>query len=124
MQNDKYTEYDLKTGAILRVASCSKATLPPMGKGEGRILKAANLKTDRVVNGEIVPRHKFEVTTSRTANDITLSNVPTGTLITTQYEQFTMDDTGVFELALDQPVSISVTLSHPHYVKEVYELEA
>ena len=95
-----------------------------MGKGEGRILKAANLKTDRVVNGEIVPRHKFEVTTSRTANDITLSNVPTGTLITTQYEQFTMDDTGVFELALDQPVSISVTLSHPHYVKEVYELEA
>lgn len=124
MPKDNYTEYDLASGVILRIASCSNANLPPVVEGEGRILQDANPKTDRVVNGEIVSREKFDVSASRTGNDITLSNVPDGTLITTPYEQFTMDDSSLFELTLDQPVSITITLSHPHYVKEAFELEA
>jgi len=92
--------------------------------GEGRLMEASDPKTQIVVNGEIVPKHTFAVSAVRNGNDITLSNLPEGTIITVENEQFVMDDSGVFELDLDQPVAITFTLTHDLYQKKVINVES
>lgn len=124
MPNVNYTEYDLATGKILRFASSSSLKLPPLAPGEGRLMKVSNPKTQIVVNGEIVPKHTFSVNAVRNGNDITLSNVPEGTIITVENEQFIMDDTGAFELDLDQPIEVTFTLAHDLYEKKVIHVES
>ncbi len=124
MPNVNYTEYDLATGRILRFASSSSSRLPAVAPGEGRLMKVSDPKKHIVVNGEIVPRHTFSVDVARNGNDITLSNLPEGTIITVENEQFVMDDSGVFELDLDQPVAITFTLTHDLYQKKVINVES
>lgn len=124
MPNVNYTEYDLATGRILRFASCSSSKLPDLMKGEGRIMKVSDPKTQIIVDGEIKPKHKFHVQASRNGNDITLINVPTGTIITAENEQFVMDGSGIFELDLDQPVAITFTLTHDLYEQKVIHVES
>lgn len=124
MPNVNYTEYDLNTGKILRFVSCSSSKLPNLMPGEGRLMKESNPKTQIVVNGEIVPKHTFSVNAVRNGNDITLSNVPEGTIITVENEQFVMDDTGAFELDLDQPIEVTFTLAHDLYEKKVIHVES
>jgi len=122
--NVNYTEYNVATGRILRFASCSSSRMPPLMPGEGRLMEASDPKTQIVVNGEIVPKHTFAVSAVRNGNDITLSNLPEGTIITVENEQFVMDDSGVFELDLDQPVAITFTLTHDLYQKKVINVES
>lgn len=125
MQNVKYTEYDLETGAILRVAQCSSSRkLPPPIEGEGRIFEASDPKEDMVVDGEIQPRNQFEVQADRTGNDIRLSNVPANTIVSVEVEQFTMDDSGLLELTVDQPIAVTFTLSHKLYKTMEFTVEA
>lgn len=124
MPNVNYTEYNLATGRILRFASCSSSKLPNLMPGEGRIMRVSNPKTQIVVNGEITSKHQFSVQASRSGNDITLSNVPEGTIITAENEQFVMDDTGEFELELDQPIEITFTLAHELYETKVLYVES
>ncbi|PHS59291.1 MAG: hypothetical protein COB03_03080 [Alteromonas sp.] len=87
-------------------------------------MEVSNPKTQIVVNGEITSKHQFSVQTSRNGNDITLSNVPEGTIITAENEQFVMDDTGEFELELDQPIEITFTLAHELYETKVLYVES
>ena len=77
-----------------------------------------------VVNGEIVPKHTFAVSAVRNGNDIVLINVPESTIITVENEQFVMDDTGEFELELDQPIEVTFTLIHDLYETKVIHVES
>jgi hypothetical protein len=122
--NVNYTEYDLSTGRILRFASCSSSKLPNVMPGEGRLMVRSDPKTQIVVDGEVVPKHTFAVNAARNGNDITLANVPEGTIITVENEQFVMDDTGEFELELDQPIEVTFTLSHDLYETKVIHVES
>ena len=124
MPNVNYTEYDLATGRILRFASSSSLRLPAVATGEGRLMKVSDPKKHIVVNGEIVPKHTFSINAARNGNDITLSNVPEGTIITVENEQFLMDDTGEFELELDQPIEVTFTLIHDLYETKVIHVES
>lgn len=124
MQNVKYTEYDLSTGKILRTATSSARELPAVRSGVGRIMAPCSPQEHIVVNGEIVPKHTFSVNAARNGNDITLSNVPEGTIITVENEQFFMDDTGEFELELDQPIEVTFTLIHDLYETKVIHVES
>lgn len=81
-------------------------------------------KTQIVVDGEVVPKLAFAVNAARTGNDITLANVPEGTIITVENEQFVMDDTGEFQLELDQPIEVTFTLFHDLYETKVIHVES
>lgn len=124
MPNVNYTEYDLATGRILRFASCSSSKLPNTMPGEGRLMEVSDPKKHIVVNGEIAPKHTFSVAAAKNGNDISLSNVPEGTVITVENEQFTMDDSSVFELGLDQPIAVTITLMHDLYKTKVLNIES
>ena len=81
-------------------------------------------KTQIVVDGEVVPKHTFSVSTVRNGNTITLNNVPESTIITVENEQFIMDGTGDFELELDQPVPVTFNLMHDLYETKVIHVES
>ncbi len=124
MPNVKYTEYELSTGKILVTASSSAKKLPDVREGVGRVMQQSSPQNQIVVNGEIVPKHIFTVNAARNGNDITLANVPEGTIITVENEQFVMDDTGEFELELDQPIEVTFTLIHDLYETKVIHVES
>ena len=92
--------------------------------GEGRIFESSDPRTDMVVNGKIVTRNTFDVTATRVGNQITLTNVPHETVITTEYGQIVMDDSGVLELSVDQSIPLEISLFHKLYTTEVLNLES
>lgn len=124
MQNVNYTEYDPVTGGILRTGRCNSTRLPKLPEGVGRVLKSADPEKHFIRDGTLANKAEFDVAVLRVGNSIKINNLPISSLVFLEDEVFQMDDSGVFEIDIDQPVDVTITLKHHHYLTKVVTVES
>ncbi|MBB67931.1 MAG: hypothetical protein CMP19_10410 [Rickettsiales bacterium] len=124
MQNVKYTEYDPVTGGILRTGRCTSTRLPKLPEGVGRVLKSADPEKHFIRHGEVANKIEFNVSAERVENNIKINNLPFGSVVFVEGEAFEMDDSGVFELTIDQPIDVNIVLTHHCYLTKVITVES
>jgi hypothetical protein len=112
-----FTDYDLITGAILYSATCNgREPLVPTGVGRVKGKADAQVNFVNLATKRFNKRRKFRVGVLRDGDVVTISDLPAGVTVWVDGDSYLVND-GVFELTLDQPVSVSILLEHPHYLQ-------
>ncbi len=116
MQNaNYYTQYDAVSGAILSTGSTS-GRIPSFSGGTASIEGSftPRLFYVDIATQKATERIVFVCDVTRQDNSITIAPLPFGTKVSTLGEIFDVDD-GVFELELDQPAQVTISIAHSHY---------
>lgn len=121
MRNVNYTEYDLKTGAILSVGNTS-GKLPMVPDGIGRLLQSAdidrhyiNMQTMRPVTRNVFHSGKF-------IGDEYFIDLPIGTELLWDGNLFVADEE-ITQILVDQVSPHLLILSHPLYFTKEFLIE-